>query len=399
MNRTWRRNLWATWIAELFAIMGFSSIFPIMPYYIQSLGIEGDAVARWSGIVTAASALTMGIMGPIWGALSDRHGRKMMMIRAMFGGAVVTSFMGAVQNVEQLTLLRLIQGALTGTVTAATTLVASTTPKERLGETLGKLQLAIFLGQSFGPVVGGFVADRLGYREAFWLTGVYLLLAGIVTLLFIHEEFTPEEAAVTLPLWQRLLQDFGILFSGSLLALVLGLRFLLRLGLRMTGPILPLVVQSLLTSDDLLGSASGLVSTVSGISSAAAAPVFGRWADRQGGRGLLMMCAFGAGVALIVQALAPTYWMLVIAQAILGLTIGGTLAIISAYIGRLAPEGRAGTAYGLDAMVVSLSNAVGPLLGGWLGGTSLRIPFFWGGGFMTVAGFAVLRLPKDGDKK
>ena len=109
----------------------------------------------------------MGVMGPIWGALGDRHGRKIMVMRAMFGGAVIISLIGFAQTVEQFAILRFIQGALTGTVAAATALVAGNAPREHLGETLGKLQLAIFLGQAFGPITGGFVADTFGYRAAF----------------------------------------------------------------------------------------------------------------------------------------------------------------------------------------------------------------------------------------
>jgi MFS family permease len=78
--------------------------------------------------------------------------------------------------------------------------------------------------------------------------------------------------------------------------------------------------------------------------------------------------------------------------------IGGTLSVISAYIGRMAPEGRAGTAFGLDAMAVSLSGAVGPSVGGWLSDTiSRRTPLWVGGIAMAGAGLAVLRLPKDSD--
>jgi DHA1 family multidrug resistance protein-like MFS transporter len=393
----WRRNLWATWFAELLAIMGFSAMFPIMPYYIQELGISGDAVARWSGIVTAAAALTMGVMGPIWGALSDRYGRKVMVVRAMFGGTLVIGLMGFVRNVEQLTVLRLMQGVLTGTVTAATTLVASATPRERLGETLGKLQLAVFLGQSFGPVTGGIAADTLGYRAVFWLTSAYLLISGLLVLTLVREEFTPAASKAQGPLWQRIRQNFALLFVGSLLGLVLGLRFALRLGLRMSTPLLPLLVQEILPAGSLLGSASGLLTSVSGIASAIAAPLLGRFADHHGGRGLLLACAFLSAIALSLQAFIPTYWLLIVAQVFLGFAIGGTLSVISAYIGRLAPEGLAGTAYGLDSTAVSMANAIGPLVGGWLADAqTLRTPFFVGGFLTALAGLGVLRLPQDG---
>jgi DHA1 family multidrug resistance protein-like MFS transporter len=394
VNKTWRRNLRVIWIAELLAIMGFSSSFPIWSYFIQDLGVDNNAVARWSGIVISAAAVSMGVMGPIWGAISDRYGRKMMVMRAMFVGGLIIGLMGFAQNVQQLAILRFIQGAFTGTVAAATALVASDTPKDQLGSTLGKLQLAIFLGQAFGPTTGGFFADIWGYRATFWITAAYLLTAGLIILLFVNENFTPIESVKRESMWKRLRMDFSLLFSGSLLGLVFSLRFAMRIGLRMTSPILPLIVQELLPTGRLLGSATGLLSTISGAGSAIAAPLLGRYADRTGGKGLLMLSSFSAAVGIFMQAFAPSYGWLVIAQIFSGAGIGGTLAIISAYIGRLAPEGRTGAVFGLDTVVVSLSSAIGPTLGGWVSDTiTRRAPFYIGAFFMTLSGLASHYLP------
>lgn len=396
MTRTWRRNLWATWWAELLAIMAFSATSPVWAFYLQELGVAGDNVAWWNGVIVAAPALTMTVLGPIWGALSDRYGRKMMVMRAMFGGAVIVGLMGFVRTPEQLTVLRLLQGAFTGTIAAATTLVASGTPREHLGETLGKLQLAIFLGQSLGPITGGILADYLGYRATFWLTAGYLFLAGALILTLVHEQFTPTAEAMQTPVLTRLRQDIVVIFTGSLLGLVLGLRFISRLGLGIATPVVPLVVQEILPSGVLLASATGLLTTVSGIFSAAAAPILGRWGDRHGGRSLLLISSLLMAGALALQAIAPAYWVMIVAQALLGLAVGGTLAIISAYIGRLAPEGRAGTAYGLDAMAVSLSNSIGPAIGGWLGGNyNLRLPLYVSSIITALGSLAVLWLPRS----
>lgn len=394
MRSNWRRNLRVVSLAEFFSIMGLSAVIPILPYYIESLGIEGAAVSRWSGIVTAAAAFSMVIMAPIWGIISDRHGRKLMLVRAMFGGALVLCLMGFARNAAQLAFLRFIQGALTGTVTAAMALVASGTPKHRLGETLGKLQLAVFIGQSFGPVTGGAVSDIFGYRAVYWASAAYLIVGGSLILLLVHEQFQPVEQDEALPFMAQMRTNFGLIFSSSLLTIVLGLRFSLRFGLRMTSPLLPLLVKDLNPPAALIGSASGLLSSVSGMSSAVSAPLLGRLADRYGGRQLLLTCGVGSGIALCLQALVSNYWLLLVCQVCVGLAIGGTLAIISSYIGKLAPEGKSGIAYGLDAMAVSLANAVGPLLGGWMGGLQLRSPFFIGGFLMAAAGFAVLLLPQ-----
>jgi DHA1 family multidrug resistance protein-like MFS transporter len=135
----------------------------------------------------------MALIAPVWGMLSDRYGRKIMVTRAMFGGAVIICLMGFIQNVYQLTVLRAIQGMLTGTVPAATTLIASGTPSNRRGYALGMLQMAVYLGSTVGPFLGGLIAGRLGYRATFWVTGVLLLAAGILVSLLVKEEFTPPE--------------------------------------------------------------------------------------------------------------------------------------------------------------------------------------------------------------
>ena len=119
---------------------------PFLPYYVQDLGVtDPEQVAIWSGVVSAGHGIAMAIFSPIWGSLADRYGRKVMVERAMFGGALIICAMGFVDNVQQLAILRTIQGGLTGTIPAATTLVASSAPREKSGYALGLLQMAIYM--------------------------------------------------------------------------------------------------------------------------------------------------------------------------------------------------------------------------------------------------------------
>ncbi len=397
-EKIWKKNFIAVWIAEFLAIIGFATVVPILPFYVEALGVPKDRINTWTGLVIAAPAFAMAFMAPIWGALSDRYGRKLMVERALLSGSVLIGLMAMVQTAQQLALLRLIQGALTGSVAAATTLVASTTPREHLGATLGKLQLAVFLGQSLGPLVGGFIADLSGYRMVFAITSALLFLAGMIVLVMVHEQFIPiPRSPDTQPLPLRLRQTYRLLFGGSLLGLVLFLRFSLRLGLRMSSPLLPLLAKTLLAPDSpWLSSAAGTLVSLSGLSSAISAPILGRWADRHGARRILLACAGMAGLGLTFQGLAQAYWQLLIWEILLGIAIGGTLATISAYVGRVAPEGRTGLAYGLDSTAVSLANSLGPSLGGWLADfTSLRIAFLAGGLTAWISALGVLRLPAD----
>ena len=115
----------------------------------------------------AAQAVTMAIFAPIWGSLADRYGRKLMVQRAMFGGAVVLAAMGFVQNVQQLVILRAIQGMLTGTVPAATTLVASFSTPRAIGLCAGSAADGRLDRRVGGTTVRRRVGRHLGLSAAF----------------------------------------------------------------------------------------------------------------------------------------------------------------------------------------------------------------------------------------
>ena len=99
----WQRTLVIVFIAQVVTAVGFSSIFPFLPLYVKSLGSSTNlGVEFLAGLVYSAQAFTMMIASPFWGALADRVGRKPMVERAMFGGAVLIFFMAFVQTAEQL---------------------------------------------------------------------------------------------------------------------------------------------------------------------------------------------------------------------------------------------------------------------------------------------------------
>jgi DHA1 family multidrug resistance protein-like MFS transporter len=383
---TWKRNLYVIWIAEMVAISGFSVVFPFLPYYVQELGItELHQVELWSGLLFASQAVTMTIFAPIWGSLADRYGRKLMVQRAMFGGAFVLAAMGFAQNVWQLALLRAIQGMLTGTVPAATTLVASAAPRERSGYALGLLQMAVWTGASVGPMLGGLVADMWGYRAAFWVTGSLLFLAGLTVWRFVEENFTPPVQNKDNPndgFWHGLRL---VVHTRSLVSLF-SIRFIVRLAVRLMGPVLPLFIQSLMPSTARVASVTGLISGVRAATGAVGAVTLGRASDRIGYRRVLLACAVLVALLYVPQFFVNTPWQLLVLQGAVGLVMSGVLASISALLATLAPTGRQGAVYGVDSSVVSAANAVGPMLGASMAAAlGLRAPFLLAAGAFTLA--------------
>ncbi len=390
---SWQRNLYVITAAELVAIIGFSVITPFLPYYVQELGVtDPDQVKLWSGWLNSANAISMAVMAPIWGMLADRYGRKMMVERAMFGGALLFLAMGWAQTVQQLVVLRLLQGALTGTVAAATALVASTTPRDRAGFSQGTLQTGIFVGAALGPLMGGVLADTLGYRAAFWTTSGCLLLAGIAVHWTVREgESRPEEFAGRGDghLWDGLLI---VIRSGHLLV-VFSIRMLARLGSNVIGPMLPLFVQQLVQGPARLATITGTISGMGAFAAAAGASFLGRLSDRLGHRRMLLICLSGLAVFYLPQSLVTSPIQLGVLQVVSSFLMAGVLASVSALLARLVPEGRQGAVYGVNTTIVAGANAVAPMLGAsvaiWWG---LRSIFVVASGLFVVGGLVAVRL-------
>ncbi|HDQ73672.1 MAG TPA: MFS transporter [Chloroflexi bacterium] len=398
---SWKRNLLVIWFAELIAVAGFTIVIPLLPLYVRDLGVQGERDVRiWAGIIFSAHAVTMAIFGPIWGALGDRYGRKMMVQRAMFGGAVVIGLMGLAQSVQQLALLRAVQGALTGTVTAANALVATTAPRERSGYALGALQMAIYTGASVGPLIGGVVTDTWGFRATFGITSALLFLAALGVMFFAREAFEPvkttgkaKTSTQTKSWFQRAWRYLSPVLNSSSLLAVMGIHLLMRLGVRLLGPVLPLFIESISAPDARVASTVGMISGVNAAAAALGALGLGRLGDRVGYRSILIGSAVASLLCYAPQAFVNSPMGLIPLQAGAGIAMGGCLAALNAMLAQLSPEGQEGIVYGLDASVVSIANAIGPMTGSlfaaWI---SLRAPFLIASGVFGAASVITARL-------
>lgn len=358
---TWQRTLLVVWIAEFVALIGFAMVMPFLPFYVQDMGVTDEAQVKfWSGLLFSSQAITMAIFAPIWGSLADRYGRKLMLERAMFGATVIVTLMGFARTPQQLLLLRALQGCLTGTVPAATTLIASVVPKERTGFALGWLQMGVFAGISVGPLMGGMIADSMGYRASFLLTGACLFLAGIGVLLFVHEEFERPQADAPRSHWWDGLAT--VLRSRDVLA-VLGVRLMTRSGARVINPVLPLFVAAMLPAGSRVATITGVTTGVSAAASSVGAVLLGQAGDRVGYRRVLLASSLSAALFYALQARVNNVAQLIFLQVCVGVALAGTISALTALLATLAPQGQQGAVYGADTSVVAGANALAPMLG------------------------------------
>jgi DHA1 family multidrug resistance protein-like MFS transporter len=394
----WQTTLWIMFTAQVVSTIGFAVIFPFLPLYVAELGTNGDlSIAFWAGMVFSSQAVTMAIAAPIWGALADRFGHKLMVERAMFGGAFLLLLMGFARSAEELTLLRALQGAVTGTISAANALVASVAPRDRLGYAMGTIQMGMWAGIAIGPLIGGIIADTLGFRATFIVTAVLLLAAGLLVLFGVKAGGRP--AARPDQPKQSMLAGWRAIFRAKGVPLSYGLRFLTSLSQTILIPFTPLFVQALMASDRGVGVMTGLVVGSASAAGTATAVSLGRLGDRVGYRRILIVCALATALFYVPQTFVQAPWQLLVLQLLSGAAWGGITPAISALMARYTASGSEGVLYGLDASIVSAARALAPLIGSgivvWVG---LRGIFIASAiGYLTIAGlaFAALYEPKS----
>ncbi|MDQ3443331.1 MAG: MFS transporter [Chloroflexota bacterium] len=360
----WRTNLYALFLSQLLAIVAFSLRAPFLPFFLGDLGLEStEQQAIWSGMINAFGAGTMAITAPIWGIMADRYGRKPMLLRAQFAAFITIGLMGLATEPWHLLGLRMVEGMFTGTVTAATALVATSMPRERLGFGLGLIQTAVFSGSALGPLVGGILADQAGYRATFGIASGMMLSGGLVTLFLVKENFTPQSKSARV-------KAGGTSWRILLMPVLLGLTLVVisvRFASSAVQPIMPLFVEELagnLTSAS--SSLAGVTLGVLGVTSAISSVYFGRLGDRKGHRAILLWCMLGSGLVYLPMALSQHPWHLIALQAVFGVFAGGTIPAANAMIATVTDPQRRGAIFGLMASAAAIGGFIGPLAGAGL---------------------------------
>ena len=359
----WQRTLYLLFFTQLVNAIAFSIIFPFFPLYVEQLGSAfGFSIEMLAGLVFSAQAATMMIASPIWGSVADRFGRKLMIQRAQFGGAVLLTLMAYVQNAEQLVLLRAIQGFVTGTAAANNALIASIIPRKHTGYAMGLMQVGMGAGVALGPLIGGMLADAFGYQAAFYGTGLLLLISGLLVTFGVHENFNPKQKKA---LYQSsLTKEYRHVLSAEGVVPTYSLRFLSQMARMMIIPIAPFIIQTLVIRSFSINTFIGLVLGISSGATTLSAIFLGKLGDRIGHRKVLISSAAAAGLLYLPQYFVTQGWHILTLQALAGVALGGVLPTISALLACYTDSGEEGTVYGLDNSINAAGRAVAPLIGG-----------------------------------
>lgn len=385
---SWRKSLYSVWISELITLIGFNFVLPFLPYYIQQLGIkEIKEVSLWAGLLVAAPSITLIVSAPLWGIVADKIGRKFMLIRAIFLGTLILFLMGLAKNVQQLFILRLFQGLLTGTIVSANALISSITPRENSGYGFGLIQTSIFAGASIGPLIGGVIVDNIGYRNSFFLSSFITFLAGIMVIVLVKEKFKPPEKNKTS--FQEIRENLQIILS---------ILLLIQFVSAMIIPIFPLFIQKLSETSINLASKAGFIIGITGLTASISAITAGKMASRFDKTKFLIISISLGGIFRIMQGFSSNLKQFFLFSIIVAFFTGGLIPVIYSIINQKIKKGEIGKTFGVSGSISAFGRVIGPSIGGTVASLFyINTPFLLSGTLlllMGVIGFSAIRIKR-----
>lgn len=356
----WKLNLISVWLGCFFTGLAMSQILPFLPLYIEQLGVSGhQSLSIWSGLVFSATFLVSALVSPLWGSLADRKGRKLMLLRASLGMAIVIVLQGMVTHVYQLFALRALMGLTSGYIPNAMALVASQVPRDKSGWALGTLSTGPVSGVIVGPLLGGLMADHLGLRVVFFVTAGLMFVSFLITLFLIKERHIEVKKADRLS-GKAVFQSLP--YPALIVTLFIS-TLMIQLANSSISPILTLFIKDLSGDSGNIAFISGMIAAVPGIAALVSAPRLGRLGDRIGTARILMAALGLTTLLFAIMAWVQTPLQLGILRFLLGFADGALMPAVQTLLLKYSSDQVTGRIFGYNQSFMYLGNVVGPLIG------------------------------------
>ena len=332
-------------------ILGFSIMIPLLPFFVKRFGAPDVAV----GVVFATFSLCQLIAGPVWGNVSDRIGRKMVLIVSQVGSTISWAMLAFAPSIGVVVLARAIEGFSGGNIGVTQAYVGDLVEPKRRGAAFGYLGAAFSAGFVFGPALGGWLAERYGFAVPFLVAALLQILTLVLTIVMLPESRGPktdeERGAVGLRDIARALGDRAV-------APVLWLRLVYTFAMYGWFSSMTLILHAQLGWD--VRQTSYVFAVFGALNVVLQLAVVGRVADAIGNRAATNV---GLGCSTAAFALVPFATTFPLAVALLVLFGTGITFLNTAFpalASDVSPDDRRGTVLGVVSGLDSLAGFVMP---------------------------------------
>lgn len=372
-------------LAVLFAtvfinLVGFGLVVPLLPFFAQSLQAEAWQIT----LMFSTYSLGQFFAEPFWGRLSDRIGRKPVLLMTLIANALGYLMLAFVPNIWLAIAVRLFTGLGAGNISTVQGYVADVTPPEQRAGRMGLIGAAFGLGFIVGPGLGGLLTQpqlgRLGYQLPIFLAAALAAVAAVGVVVFLRESRAKADPAAPRPAFLAGLKDAR---DNAVVSRVLVVTLIYMAGFSAMESVFGLWSESRYQWG---AREVGLSFMIVGIVSTLNQGFFaGRLARRFGESRVLATGMLLFGTSLVLQVLAPVAWFPAMRLELGALTIpvvqgwiipivmaigacGMSLAMpnISAMISRASPPDRQGAMLGLNMASSSVARIFGPMIAGAL---------------------------------
>lgn len=389
--RTNKQNLLVLYVVVFLTLAGFSIPFPVLPLIV----LELNASSFHMGMMIAIYALCEFIFSPFWGMVSERLGRKRVMLVGLFGFSLSFFLLGTLQTIEGLLVARALSGILSAaTLPTAQALVADSTSIEERAPAITKLGAFSSAGIMIGPIIGGVLATW-GLRVPFLFTSGLSLAIGILATLSLREPKakTVEQApagAGSSPWHPSQISAKQVLSYAafSRQSVLFWMTFMIMLSTSTQFSMLGLFLT------ERFAGGAGMTSTaftVSGVSSTFIQGLLVSRLIRKKGESRTISTGLVIGMAAFVGlAMAPNFLLAMVAVVGTASAMAFTRPVIMSLISQQSPYPM-GVTMGIQAAFDSLGRVIGPLVAGMLFSKHTSLPFI-GASAMLLLAFLVFQL-------
>jgi multidrug resistance protein len=359
-------------------LLGFGIIIPLLPFYAEHFGASALVV----GLLSTSFSLMQFLFAPFWGRLSDRIGRRPVILIGLMGSALSYAMFALAASLSALFFARCLAGIAGANVSTAQAFIADVTTPENRARGMGMIGAAFGLGFIFGPAIGGFLS-HWGYAAPAWFASA-ISLANFGLALMLLPESSPDAGERLSRASAGRLDGFRRALTRRHLPQVLVVYFLVLTAFASFEATFALYAErrfafTTVTIGYMFAWVGVVLATVQGV-------LVGRVVKRVGEARLVPIAIGIIASALVLVAFAGSVPALAAAVGLLALGMGFNGPSMLSAISQLAhPADRGGT-LGVSQSLGSLARILGPVWGGWaFDYYGIRMPFFSAAALMLVA--------------
>src|ERR1700736_6903644 len=175
------KRLGSLFVVNVIDILGFGILIPLVPY----MGLRFNAPPAWITPIMGAYSLCQLIAAPFWGRLSDRHGRRPILMTSLVGACISYLILGFADSIWWLLVSRMLGGFMAGNISAAFAYASDVSEPQKRAASLGLIGAAIGIGFTVGPAIGGGLAGKDLQTASFLLPATVSACLSVLAILLV----------------------------------------------------------------------------------------------------------------------------------------------------------------------------------------------------------------------